>query len=246
VSTVAGPTRYRELLGDVVRPHWRRLVLLAFLLLAAIGLQLLGPLILRRFIDMAVSQSALSDTTTTALIYIGVALLTQIVAIADAYVAADVAWRATNRLRATVARHCLSHDMAFHDEHLPGELIERIDGDTSMLANFLSRFVVSVLGNALMLLGILIVLVSVDARVGLAVTAYTVCALFVLSRMRGIARRFWDAARQASADLFGFIEEHLSGTEDLRANGATGYVLGRLRRLLHARVRKERTAAWIP
>jgi ATP-binding cassette subfamily B protein len=44
------------------------------------------------------------------------------------------------------------------------------------------------------------------------------------------------ALRQASAELFGLIEERLAGTEDVRANGAVPYVLSRLlersRRLL--------------
>ena len=30
----------------------------------------------------------------------------------------------------------------------------------------------------------------------------------------------WEAAREASADLFGFLEERLAGTEDIRACGA--------------------------
>jgi ATP-binding cassette subfamily B protein len=36
------------------------------------------------------------------------------------------------------------------------------------------------------------------------------------------------ALRQASADLFGTIEERLAGTEDVRANGGVGYALKRL------------------
>ena len=42
------------------------------------------------------------------------------------------------------------------------------------------------------------------------------------------------AARQTSADVFSFIEERLSGTEDLRANGGVGYVLHRLAVAGHA------------
>ena len=46
--------------------------------------------------------------------------------------------------------------------------------------------------------------------------------------------------RQATADLFGLVEERLTGVEDVRANGGVGYVLYRLlersRRLLWADV----------
>jgi len=39
------------------------------------------------------------------------------------------------------------------------------------------------------------------------------------------------AERQASAEMFGFLEE-LSGTEDIRANGGNGYTLRRLFELI--------------
>src|SRR6185503_8262474 len=44
---------------------------------------------------------------------------------------------------------------------------------------------------------------------------------------RRIAVPRWVASRQASAELFGFLEERLQGTEDIRASGATGYVMRR-------------------
>jgi hypothetical protein len=48
-----------------------------------------------------------------------------------------------------------------------------------------------------------------------------------MNRLRASTVPHWAAARQASADLFGFVEERLSGTEDIRASGATGYVMTR-------------------
>jgi ATP-binding cassette subfamily B protein len=44
----------------------------------------------------------------------------------------------------------------------------------------------------------------------------------------------WKAERQASADFFGFLEERLAGTEDIRANGAEAYTL----RNFHALIRQ--------
>jgi len=93
-----GPSHYGGLFARFVLPHWRSLALLGVLLLSTIGLQLLGPLLLRQFIDNAMSESALGTLTTLAATYALVALLAQIVGIAEAYVAADVAWRTTNEL----------------------------------------------------------------------------------------------------------------------------------------------------
>ena len=43
--------RYAKLLGHYLRPQWRRVALMAALLLTSIGLQLVVPQILRFFID---------------------------------------------------------------------------------------------------------------------------------------------------------------------------------------------------
>ncbi len=63
------------------------------------------------------------------------------------YLGENVAWTATNALRAELAWHCLNLDMSFHNDHTPGEMIERIDGDVTELANFFSQFVVTLIGN---------------------------------------------------------------------------------------------------
>src|SRR5207244_7296174 len=63
---------------------------------------------------------------------------------------------------------------------------------------------------------------------GLALTIYSLIILATLARLRTIAIPYWRTARQASADLFGFLEERLAGTADIRACGAPAYVMNRL------------------
>jgi len=52
----------------------------------------------------------------------------------------------------------------------------------------------------------------------------------------------WTLSRQSSAELFGFLEERLSGTEDIRATGAGAYVMRRLYRFLRELLQKTRRA----
>ena len=68
--------------------------------------------------------------------------------------------------------------MVFHKGRTPGELIERIDGDVTALANFFSQFVVRVLGNVILMLGVLIVLLIEDYRIGVVMTAAGGGAIF--------------------------------------------------------------------
>ena len=202
------------------------------LLFGSISLQLVNPQIMRVFIDTAQAGGPSELLLRAALLFIAVALVQQVAAVLSAYVSENVAWTATNSLRAELADHCLRLDMSFHNAHTPGEMIERVDGDVTTLANFFSQFVVQVIGNALLLAGILALLFREDWRVGLVMTGFSVLALLTLARLRNIAVPHWVVERQASADLFGFLEERLSGTEDIRSNGAESYVMRRFYRLM--------------
>jgi ATP-binding cassette, subfamily B, bacterial len=65
----------------------------------------------------------------------------------------------------------------------------------------------------------------------------------LVNRMRDFAVPHWKQARQASADLFGFLEERLSGTEDIRSSGATAFTMRRLYERSRTLLRRERKAA---
>jgi ABC-type multidrug transport system fused ATPase/permease subunit len=86
---------------------------------------------------------------------------------------------------------------------------------------------------------VLAVLSLEDWRISLALLAYVIVAAASLIYMRQIAVPHWKASREASALLFGFLEEHLAGTEDLRSSGATGYVMQNLFKLSRLRFDKE-------
>ena len=115
----------------------------------------MNPQIVRQFIDAARSGAEITTLTHVALLFLAVALLGQALYAAVSYVTVDVGWTATNALRENLVAHCLQLDLAFHTAHLPGEMIERIDGDVTLLANFFARFVIRLLGSGLLLLGVL-------------------------------------------------------------------------------------------
>ena len=225
------------LLDQYLRPQQGWVGALALLLLSGIGLRLIGPQIARRFIDAALAAAEHSFLMRMGGLFLLVALAQQATSVAAAYLGEKVAWSATNTLRCDLAAHCLRLDMSYHTAHTPGEMIERVDGDVAALANFFSQFVIQIAGNVLLVIGMLIVLFAEDLRAGLALSLLAVVALAVLIRLRGIAIPHFRGERQASAEVMSFLEERLSGIEDIRACGAVEYVLQRFLALLHGWMR---------
>jgi ATP-binding cassette subfamily B protein len=237
--------RYRHYLATYLRPQGGRVALLAVLLLASIGLQLVGPQVLRRFIDAAGAGEPIEALVAIALVFLAFALVQQAAAVGATYVGEDVGWAATNRVRADLALHCLKLDLSFHRARTPGEMIERVDGDVTNLATFFSQLVIRVFGNILLLVGVLVMLFREDWRLGAAFALFALVAVGAIERVRNVAVGHWSAARQASADLVGFVEERLAGTEDIRASGLKAHVMRRLDALVDERVARERRAGWM-
>lgn len=228
----ASPSFDRQLLTTYLRPLQRQVLWLALTLLGSIGLQVLNPQLLRYFIDAAVAAAPQRVLGLVALGFVAIALVRHGLAIAATYFGETIAWSATNSLRLDLVRHTLNLDLAFHKAHTPGELIERVDGDVDALSRFFSQFVLQVVGNGLLVVGVLAVLWWEDWRAGLGLSLFALVALGVLARLQALAVEPWRTYRQISAEFYGFVAEYLSGLEDIRANGAVGYVMDRFYKIL--------------
>ncbi|HSF82738.1 MAG TPA: ABC transporter ATP-binding protein [Anaerolineales bacterium] len=230
--------KYWRLLVDYLKPQKLRVSILATLLLGGIALQLINPQIVRLFLDQAETKSGLDRLLGAAALFMGIALLHQVIQIAVTYLGENVAWVATNMLRADLALHCLKLDMSFHKRYKPGELIERVDGDVNQLANFFSELVLRLGGNLLLVAGVLVILGLQEWRIGLLTTVVAGIGVFILDRLNRLTIPRWQALREADAQLFGFLEEWLNGTEEIRSSGAEEYILLRLYQAMRLRWQK--------
>jgi len=224
--------RYGSLLRTYLGPLRYRAAVLGVLVLLFIALQLLSPQLLRLVIDEAAEGAGATVLVRLATLYTLCAVAAQALSASSRYLSEDIGWKATNRLRSDLLFHCLRLDMAFHKERTPGEMVERIDGDINALANFFSQFVVGVVANLMLLVGLLGMLFRVDYRAGIVATCFSLIALGIMWRIRTTTTAHWAKARQVSAEFYGMLGEWLSATEDIQANGAKAHIMGRFHQML--------------
>jgi len=233
---------YTRLLGQYLAPQRGRMALLAVLLFTGLGLQLVNPQIIRYFLDATQSGGSQNALLAAAGLYVASAFTQQALGLAGQYVNQQVAWRATNALRHDLMLHCLRLDLGFHKTHTPGELIERIDGDVGGLAGFLSQFMLQLVANSLLVLGILALMFREDWRLGVGLAVYTAAVLLFLGMVQRLTAGRWQAFRAISAELFGYLEERIGGAEDIRAAGAMPYALHHLLTLSRTLLERYRAA----
>lgn len=224
--------RYRALLHTYFWPQRRQVTLLLLLIIADNVLLLVGPGLLSQFVDAAIIGAAAPVLVSLSIWYAIAALSQQAMTMAATYVGEKTGWHAANALRADIAKHTLDLDMSFHKKQTPGIMIERIDGDVASLNRFFSQMVLQIGGSILLLTSSVGVLLYLEWRLGILLLVYALVAMWVLFALRGIAVPYWEAGREASAQLFGFLEERLAGLEDIRGLGARSHVLRRLMTLM--------------
>src|SRR5690606_17360622 len=91
----------------------------------------------------------------------------------------------------------------------------------------------NLIGNGLLVAGIIVLIFLEDWRIGLVALSYAVIMIALLRVVQERMVRLFTRISQASAELLGFLEEHMTGTEDVVPNGGSGYVMARLYPLLN-------------
>ena len=224
-----GPHRSEaRLLAEYLRPERRRVFALVGILVVAMLLPVAGPVLIGRFIDDAQAQEPVGTLLWVAAGFIVLALAADGLQLVVTWLSVRLAWRVGNQLRSDLNHHALRLELAWHGEHSPGLLIERIDGDIEALTTFSSTAVLQLLGNAVLLTGVFVVSVVIDWRAGLLIGLSTAVAAVLMIRLRGAAVPANDHEREVLGQLYGDLEERLGGLEDLRANGAGAYAVHRL------------------
>ncbi len=219
-------SRWRALAG-LLRPDAGRWAGLGALLAVGSAFGLIGPLIVRAIVDRATAGTTGTVLVRYALVFLAVALGAQLCAVVVAWFATVTAWRTTNKIRMDMAGHVLGLDHEFHRRHTPGELIQRVDGDVTSVSDFLGRVVPRAASALFTVVGIVGVLAVVDWRLAVGAAAYLAVAvrLVIAGRHRAVAEASDEMGSYAR--LYGGIEERLTASEDLRANGAGAHAVWR-------------------
>lgn len=219
---------YVNIFGKYLASRWQLVALVAFIILANTALRLINPQLISDFIDGAMAGMPRTELTRLAVIFLIFSILEQGLMILGAYVIQLVTWGATNDLRNDVMEHTLRLDLSFHNNHSPGEMIERMVGDIQQLGDFFSRMTITLIANLLIIVSVVGLLWRENWTLGAVLGAFISVILVILYLTRNIAVQSFRNVRKAYADLFGFMEERLAGMEDIVGNGGREYTLLRL------------------
>src|SRR5215207_1167713 len=194
-----------------VRPY-RGLVLAAVLFLFLDGgLQLVGPLLTRRVIDVALPARDAGMVTSAALLF-ALSLVVQFVCTyAETMLTSLLGQRVMRDLRMELFAHLQRLSIAFFDRNPVGRLITRVTSDVEALNELFTAGVVAGLGDLFALLAISVMMVVVDWRLALASFAVIPFVWLVSHLFRVRVRDAYREIRTRLARINAFLQERLAG-----------------------------------
>ena len=217
--------QYYDLLKEYLKPYKGMVALLGGLIAGLSVLELVVPQVIGSFIQGTQSGAVASGLVRDALLVLGLVVLKMLTSVSSSYLSQRLAWKATNDLRSRLISHTLQLDMEFHNTHTPGEMIERIDGDVTLLANYFSFFSLQVVCNFLILFGILAYTFWQRWWIGLVLVSASLLAGFVIVRVSSIAILPYKRWREALTAFSSFLAEYLGGRLAIRASNGRSFLM---------------------
>jgi ABC-type multidrug transport system fused ATPase/permease subunit len=200
-----------------VGPYWRRMTLALVLMLVATALTLLTPYLIKVAIDGPIAHGDVAGLSRIALLT-GAAMAGLYLASAgQQYLLSWVGQRVLANMRAQLFDHLQALSLGYHDRHISGVTVSRVINDVAVINELLSQGLISLIGDTLLLAGILGVMLSLSPR--LALLTFSVLPLMLLATVL-FARRAKVAFRETRtriAAVVGDLAEDLSSMRVIQA-----------------------------
>jgi ATP-binding cassette, subfamily B, bacterial MsbA len=226
-----------------LRPHFP-LMALAFLIMMIEG----STLGLLSYMLEPLFDRVFAPGGGEALIWVGLAILAlflvrAVTSVLGRWLLARVNQRAAGAMQVDLLRHILTLDAQFFQDHSPGALIERVQGDTAA-AQGASILVIGGVGRDLVsLIGLFVVAITIDPLWTAAALVGTPLLLLPAYLLR---RYLWRKAlltREQAGLRVTRMDEIFHGINQVKLNRLEDYQTGRFQRIIQTIIRAEEKTA---
>lgn len=202
---------YLRRLWPFFSPYLGRIIAAGVLVLLFSGLSVLGPVLLKRAIDVNIAQGDMRGLGLTSLIYLGVQVGMLFSLYFQMVWLAQVGEKGAAGLKQALFEHILRLPSAFFDRHPSGKLISRVESDTEALKMLFTRTAVVLVQSGLMLLGMSVIMGLTSwwlfLLVAVLLPPFVVAFYFFQKKVRPV----YLGVRRVVADINNLVVEALKG-----------------------------------
>jgi len=201
------------------RPY-RALVIGSLVLLLADGfLQLVGPALTQRVIDVAIPRRDSRIAITSAALFATTLLLQFLFTYGETMLTSLLGQRVMRDLRIEIFAHLQRLSVAFFDRNPVGRLVTRVTSDVEALNELFTAGVVAGIGDLFTLLAISVAMLVVDWRLAIAAFAVIPGVVIASNVFRVSVREAYRAIRTRLARINAFLQERVSAVRVVQLFG---------------------------
>ncbi|MCJ7622951.1 MAG: ABC transporter ATP-binding protein, partial [Anaerolineaceae bacterium] len=200
-----------------LNPYRMRMFLAVILMLMVTGFTLLTPYLIKIAIDQYI---ALGDTAglgqiiaLTGAAFLGLFLATA----AQQYILSWVGQRVLADLREALFHHLQVLPLSYHDTHIVGVTVSRVINDVAVINDLLTEGLISLVGDLLILVGIIIVMLSMSPKLALLTFIVIPLMVFATYLFSQKAQGAFRETRSRIANLVGRLAENIDGMRVIQA-----------------------------
>ena len=200
----------RRLLG-YLRPYRAQAALALVAIIAASVLQLAQPYLMKLVIDRYIPAGDLAGLNRVAVLYLLILAASFGLEFSQTWLLQLTGQRIMFDMRMQIYRHLQRIDLKFYDRNPVGRLMTRVTTDVDVLNDLFTSGVVSVFGDVFTLVGIMIVLLSMNWRLALVTFAVLPLIVLVTQWFRRNVRESYRTVRLWIARINAYLQEHITG-----------------------------------
>ncbi len=197
------------------------LVIATLAMIMLVGLQLVGPSVVRELI--AIVKSGPSDpgsivvVTRLALFLLGIYIVRGVLRFLSSYMAHVAGWGVVSDVRRKIYEHLQRLSLRFYEDQQTGQLMSRMINDSDMFERLIAHAIPGVLVNVLSLVGVSAVLLSMNWQLMLLTLVPIPLIIWAMGNFARYVRPAFRHRQKELAELNATLNDNLSGIREIKA-----------------------------
>lgn len=210
-----------------IRPYIKQVVISSLMLLVLMGVDLIFPDIIQKIIDFGLVAGQQQYLINATLIIVGLGLIKAVGAFIQRYEVNYVAQHVSYDLRNKLFNHIQHLPFTFHDHTQSGQLISRTIEDVRSIQNFTSGGLVELVREALLTIGITIVLFTSNPKLAfISLLPLIPMVIWTTNFGKRISALFLKV-NNIIGDLSSQLQENVTGVQVVRAFAREDHEVGK-------------------
>jgi ATP-binding cassette subfamily B protein len=174
-------------------------------------LSLVGPYIIKIAIDNYIANGDYAGLNLIVAIYLAALILQAVILYVRIYYTQYVGQRVMYSLRMKIFSHIQRLPISYFDKNPVGRIMTRVTNDIEVLSDMFNAGVITIFGDILMLLGIIIVLFYMNYKLAFVTFSVIPILIVITYLFRKTLRSSYRATREKTAKLNSFLQENITG-----------------------------------